>query len=119
MARPPGIRGLKPRCYYILLSLAEGDRHGQAIARDVLELSGGQVRLWPAALYGSLDELHEDGWIQEVDERRGRPADVSEKHRIYRLTPRGRQVVAAETERLDGLVREARSRMRPRTGESS
>jgi DNA-binding PadR family transcriptional regulator len=119
MARQPGIRGLKPRCYYMLLSLADGDRHGQAIARDVLELSGGQVRLWPAALYGSLDELHEDGWIQEVDERHGRPADVSEKHRIYRLTRAGRQVVAAETARLEALVLEARSRMRPHAGESS
>lgn len=118
MARPSGIRGLKPRCYYILLSLADSDRHGQAIARDVLELSGGQVHLWPAALYGSLDELHEDGWIQEVDERRGRPADASEKHRIYRLTRAGRQVVAAETARLESLVREARARMKPRPGES-
>lgn len=119
MATPPGIRGLKPRCYYILLSLADGDRHGQAIARDVLELSGGQVTLWPAALYGSLDELREDGWIQEVDERRGRPADASDKQRIYRLTRAGHRVVAAETARLEALVREARARMRPRTGESS
>jgi DNA-binding PadR family transcriptional regulator len=117
MAKPPGIRSLKPRCYFILLSLSEGDRHGQAIARDVLELSGGQVRLWPAALYGSLDELHEDGWIEEVDEARGRPADASGKHRIYRLTRTGRQVVAAETARLEALVREARSRMRTRAGE--
>ena len=118
MGKPPGIRGLKPRCYYILLSLSDGDRHGQAIARDVLELSSGQVRLWPAALYGSLDELHQDGWIEEIDAARGRPADASDKHRIYRLTRAGRRAVGAETARLEALVREARARMRPRTGES-
>ena len=73
MGKPPGIRGLKPRCYYILLSLSDGDRHGQAIARDVLELSSGQVRLWPAALYGSLDELHQDGWIGRSTRRAAAP----------------------------------------------
>jgi len=119
VGRPSGIQGLKPRCYYILLSLSDGDRHGQAIARDVLDLSSGQLRLWPAALYGSLDELRQDGWIEEIDAARGRPADASEKQRIYRLTRAGRRAVAAETARLEALVHEARSRMRPRTGESS
>ena len=45
---------LKPRHYYILLALAETDRHGLSIAREVGTLSDGQVRLWPATLYGSL-----------------------------------------------------------------
>jgi DNA-binding PadR family transcriptional regulator len=45
---------MKRPWYYILLSVAGGHRHGLAIAREVRELSDGQVRLWPATLYGSL-----------------------------------------------------------------
>ncbi len=47
---------VKTPWYYILLALAAGDRHGLAIARDVQTLSNAQVRLWPATLYGSLEE---------------------------------------------------------------
>ena len=68
----PRAHPLKPRLYYILLSLSTGDRHGLAIARDVHQLSDGQVRLWPATLYGSLDELCDLAWIEEVDDTRGR-----------------------------------------------
>jgi DNA-binding PadR family transcriptional regulator len=110
---------LKTREYYILLSLSAGDRHGLAIARDVLQLSDGRVHLWPATLYGSLDELCERRWIEELDGTRGRPADESEKKRFYRLTRTGRIVAAAETARLAGLVRVARARMKPRAGETT
>jgi DNA-binding PadR family transcriptional regulator len=111
--------GLKTRHYYILLSLSAGDRHGLAVARDVHHLSDGQIRLWPATLYGSFDELCQHGWIEEVDEARGRSSEESEKKRFYRLTRAGRGIVAAETARLAALVRVARARMKPRAGESS
>jgi DNA-binding PadR family transcriptional regulator len=111
--------GLKLRHYYILLSLSAGDSHGLAIARDVAALSDERVRLWPATLYGSLDELCGQGWIVEVDEARGRPADESEKKRFYRLTRSGRAIVEAETARLAALVRTARARLKPHAGESS
>jgi DNA-binding PadR family transcriptional regulator len=114
----PSPAGFKSRHYYILLSLSAGDSHGQAIARDVAQLSDGQVRLWPASLYGSLDELAQHGWIVEVDEARGRPADESEKKRLYRLTRAGRALVHAETARLAALVRTARARLKSRPGES-
>ena len=52
--------------FFILLSLAERDRHGSGIVRDVLELTDGELRLWPVTLYGSLDELREHGWIREL-----------------------------------------------------
>jgi DNA-binding PadR family transcriptional regulator len=110
--------GLKPRLYFILLALAAGERHGQAIARDVDALSDGQVRLWPATLYGSLDELHDTGWIAEVDDPDERPQE-SEKRRIFRLTSAGRRVLQVETERLATLVRVARARIKPRTRAAS
>jgi DNA-binding PadR family transcriptional regulator len=108
---------LKTTWYYILLSLASSDRHGLAVAREVLSLSEGQVRLWPAMLYGALDDLSARGWIEEVTDAR-RPAE-SERKRYYRITRAGRAAATAETNRLASLVRVARARVKPRTGESS
>jgi DNA-binding PadR family transcriptional regulator len=110
---------LKPHWYYILLALAGGARHGLAIARDVQALSDGGTRLWPAMLYGSLEDLADRGWIEALDDERRRPPAESEKKRFYRLTRAGRAVVAAETERLASLVQVARSRVKPRAGETS
>ena len=100
---------LKPHFFYILLALADGDRHGLAIARDVQALSDGGVRLWPATLYGSLDELRSRKWIEELDQH---PEDESERKRYYRLTRAGRTVLTDEAERLGRLARLARARVR-------
>ena len=107
---------LKTTWYYILLALAAGDRHGLAVAREVQALSDGQVRLWPATLYGALEDLCDRGWIEELVDEPHRP-DESGQRRYYRLTRGGRDVLAAETDRLAGLVRVARARGRRRTGE--
>ena len=100
---------MKPHLFYILLALAEGDRHGLAIARDAQALSDGQVRLWPATLYGSLDELRTRKWIEELPEH---PEDESERKRYYRLTRAGRLALTDEAERLGRLARLARTRAR-------
>jgi DNA-binding PadR family transcriptional regulator len=105
---------MKTRLYLILLALADGDRHGLGIARAVDELSEGQTRLWPVTLYGTLEDLVEQGWIEELDGQR--PAHESEKKRFYRLTRTGHRALAAETERLGALVKIARSRLKPRPG---
>jgi DNA-binding PadR family transcriptional regulator len=107
---------LKAHWFYILLALATGERHGLAIARDVQALSGGRVRLWPATLYGSLEELRDGGLIAELAGPRERPADESERKRYYRLTRAGRTALAAEGERMGRLARLARTRAR--TGET-
>jgi DNA-binding PadR family transcriptional regulator len=104
---------IKRHHIYILLALADEDRHGLAIARDVQALSDGAVRLWPATLYGSLDELRARWWIEELDEH---PADESERRRYYRITRTGRAVLTDEAERLGRLARLARARAR--TGEA-
>ena len=110
---------LKTPWYYILVALAADDRHGLAIAREVLALSDGLVRLWPATLYGALEDLCDRGWIAELDLAHRRTADDSERKRYYRITRAGRGALSAETERLAGLVRVARARVKPRTGETS
>jgi DNA-binding PadR family transcriptional regulator len=104
---------LKPHWFYILLALADGDGHGLAIAREVQSLSDGAVRLWPATLYGSLDELRARKWIEEL----AAPPDAeSERRRYYRLTRAGRVALTDEAERLGRLSRLARARVR--TGEA-
>ena len=50
---------MKTREYYLLLALAGGARHGLAMARDVERLSDRDIKLWPATLYGTLEELIE------------------------------------------------------------
>jgi DNA-binding PadR family transcriptional regulator len=110
---------VKNRVYLILLALAASDLHGLGIARAVQQLSEGRTRLWPASLYGTLDELSETGLIEELDDPRDRPADESEKKRFYRLTRAGRRALAAETDRLAGLVKVARSRLKPRPGDAA
>lgn len=100
---------LKLHFFYILLALADGDRHGLAIARDVQSLSDGGVKLWPATLYGSLDELRSRKWIEELSEH---PHEESERKRYYRLTRTGRVVLSDEVERISRLARIARARTR-------
>ena len=60
---------LKTHWFHILLSLAGEEQHGYGIMQEVLERTGGKVRLWPATLYGSLKRLIEEGLIEESDER--------------------------------------------------
>lgn len=103
---------LKARHYHVLLALAAGARHGLAIARDAEQLSDGTVRLWPATLYGTLDELLDRGLIHELDEP---PAEASERKRFFSLTRTGHAALADETNRLAAVVRVARARIR-RTG---
>ena len=110
---------MKNRVYLILLALADSDLHGLGVARAVQELSDGRTRLWPAALYSTLDELTDAGWIEELDDPRKRPADESDKKRFYRLTRAGHRALAEETERLGALVKIARSRLKPRSGDAS
>ena len=110
---------MKHRVYLILLALADADLHGLAIARTVQQLSDGRTRLWPAALYGTLDELAETGLIAELDDPSDRPADESQKKRFYRLTRAGHRALAAETDRLAALVKVARSRLKPRPGDAA
>src|SRR5437899_845541 len=97
---------LTPAVFQVLLSLAEGDKHGYAILKDVEEHSGGEVRLSTGTLYAIMKRLLGEGLIQEL---RNRPADGDDqRRRYYRLTPRGRAVAVTETERMEKLIERAR-----------
>jgi DNA-binding PadR family transcriptional regulator len=104
MPKPETFLPLKTNWFHILLSLAGDDQHGYGIMQEVLDRTGGKVRLWPATLYGSLKRLIETGLIEESDERPAREFDDA-RRRYYRLTRLGRSVLNAESERLQELVR--------------
>lgn len=97
--------------FYILLSLAERDRHGSAIMRDVLELTEGGLKLWPVTLYGSLDELCEHGLIRALERAPAGADDDSARKRWFRITAAGRRALASEVSRLEETVRVASRRL--------
>jgi DNA-binding PadR family transcriptional regulator len=99
---------LKPKVLHLLLAVADGPRHGYSIMQEVAERTDGQVRLWPAALYGLLRELEKIDLIVESDQR---PAaeDDDERRRYFALTARGKRVLDAEVRRLEAIVQHARS----------
>ena len=95
---------LKTQWFHIMLSLAGEEQHGYGIMQEVLQRTTGKVRLWPATLYGSIKRMIEAELIEESDERPAPEVDDA-RRRYYRLTPLGRQVLDAECERLQELVR--------------
>ena len=109
---------MKPHWFYILLSVSSSPRYGTAIQDDVRELSGGDVRLWPATLYGSLEELAAQQWLEEVadDER---PVGISGRERFHRLTRIGRDALQDEVTRMETLAGTARARLEGRAGEDA
>ncbi|HLY19600.1 MAG TPA: helix-turn-helix transcriptional regulator [Bryobacteraceae bacterium] len=90
----------------VLLSLAEQPRHGYSILKDVEALSGGRVLLSTGTLYGALQRLLSDDWIERVEEDKT-PRD----RRTYRLTSRGRRNLQMEIERMRHLTRVAALRV--------
>jgi len=92
-----------------LLALIDEERHGYGIMREVEVRTGGQTRLGPGTLYGSIKRMLADGLIEESDERPD-PAMDDQRRRYYRITDFGRRVAGAEAERLSTLVELARAR---------
>lgn len=101
---------MKPNWFYILLSVSAAPRYGTAIQDDVRELSDGSVRLWPATLYGSLEELVEKQLLEEVPEEE-RPQEISGRERFYRITRKGKAALETESSRMESLVRATRTRL--------
>ena len=93
----------------VLLALADGDKHGYAIIKEVRSRTDGRVRLSAGTLYGLLKRFIDEGLIAECEERPD-PALDDERRRYYRLTANGRAVAVAETRRMEAAVRQAQSK---------
>ena len=100
---------LTPSMFHVLLSLADGEKHGYAILKEVAQRTGGKVRLSAGTLYGIIKRLLGEGMIVESDERPARALD-DERRRYYRLTPFGMKVAMAEAERMEQVLAMARAK---------
>jgi DNA-binding PadR family transcriptional regulator len=100
---------LTPPMLHTLVSLADGDKHGYAILKEIERRTSGAVRLSAGTLYALLSRATADGLIAETEERPDIALD-DERRRYYRLTPRGRRVAVAEIARLESIVEMAREK---------
>jgi DNA-binding PadR family transcriptional regulator len=101
-----GMVPLTPAVFYILFALAEGEKHGYAIMKEVETVSEGQFTMGPGTLYTTIQRLLELGLIEETSTR----SDSERRRRCYRLSRMGRKVFEAELERMESLVRSAQRR---------
>jgi DNA-binding PadR family transcriptional regulator len=99
---------LPPATFYILLALADGDRHGYAIILNIASRTDGSVRLSAGTLYRSIQRMLEQGLVEETSERPA-PDEDDERRRYYRLTGFGTAVARAEAGRLAALVKLAQA----------
>jgi DNA-binding PadR family transcriptional regulator len=99
---------LTPAVFGILLALGETRLHGYGIMQALHDKTAGRERLLPGSLYASIARMLEDGLIEEAPAPAG-VASGGPSRRYYRRTPFGRAVATAEAERLQRLVRLARS----------
>jgi DNA-binding PadR family transcriptional regulator len=94
---------LTPAVFHVLLAMADGDKHGYAIMKEVARRTEDKVRLSTGTLYGIIARLLSEGMIAET-ERRPAPELDDERRRYYQLTRFGREVAAAEAERMESAI---------------
>ncbi len=107
MTNPLSFLPLTPFAFQALLALAEGERHGYGIMKEVEERSGGTVKLRTGTLYTLLARLLEEGLIAEAPLPDGAERG-DERRKYYQLTPLGDEVLRAEARRLEALIGDAR-----------
>jgi DNA-binding PadR family transcriptional regulator len=106
--KPESLLPLPTAVFHILIALADRDRHDYSIMQDVAARSGGKVQLSAGTLYSSIRRMLEQGLIEELRES-PEPSSTDERRRYYRLTRFGKRAAAAEVERLNAMLKQARA----------
>ncbi len=106
---------------HILLALAGGNLHGYGIIKEVARNSDGHYRLGPGTLYDNLKKLISAGLVADVptssSSKRKAASAQEDDRRFFTLTREGKDVLAREVDRLQGVVTKARARLQEaRTG---
>lgn len=99
----------------VLAILAERESYGYAILKRVSELSGGSLEWSDGMLYPVLHRLERLGHIAG----RWKKSENGRRRRYYRITPRGREQLAAERRQwqaVDAALRNVWSLLALRTG---
>jgi DNA-binding PadR family transcriptional regulator len=105
---PAGFLPLRPVEFEILLTLADGERHGYAIIQETEARSDGALRLETGTMYRALRRLVSAGLAKPTVRRPASPDPDEERRRYYAITALGRSVAAAEAARMARLVAAAR-----------
>jgi DNA-binding PadR family transcriptional regulator len=108
---------------HILLALAGGNLHGYGIIKEVTRNSDGHYRLGPGTLYDNLKKLMDAGLVADAStassSKRKPVSSKEDDRRFYTLTKDGKNALAAEVDRLQSVVREAKLRLQEaRTGKA-
>jgi DNA-binding PadR family transcriptional regulator len=98
---------LAPAMFFILLALADGEKHGYAIMQDVVTISEAKVRMGPGTLYSTVQRLLDMSFIEET-KGTGEPSDHESRRRYYKLTRPGKMLLDAEISRMESVLRLAR-----------
>ncbi len=80
--------------FYILFCL-QSPQHGYGIGQAVKVMTGGEVKISPGTMYGTLSKMEKDGLIQFVSEK--------DKRKIYKTTELGTEILKTEQKRIQRL----------------
>ena len=97
---------LTPALFHVLLALADGEKHGYVISKEIARRTNNEVNLSTGTLYGIIKRLLDDAMIEESPQRPDFSLD-DQRRRYYRLTKLGKAVAEAEAERMERPPREA------------
>jgi DNA-binding PadR family transcriptional regulator len=79
---------------FVLMSLADGEKHGYAMIEDIEEICG--IRPGPGTLYGAISRLERRGLVE--------PLASEERRRPYRLTAAGASALEERLRELERLA---------------
>ena len=77
----------------VLKTLAAGRRHGYGIARAIEDATEGVVDIEEGSLYPALYRMERKGWV----EAEWGLSELGRRAKFYRLTPKGRRQLTAQT----------------------
>ena len=106
---PDELLPLTPGMYHVLIALADSEKHGYAIIKEVARRTDGAIRLSAGTLYTLIRRFVQDGVVAESTARPD-PALDDERRRYYRLTDFGREVARAEAARMESTLSMARAK---------
>ena len=115
---PKKLLPLTPAVFHILLALADEDRHGYGIMKEVEFRTDGRVMLKPGTLYQAIKRLLEAGLIEAAEEKIDTEIN-DERRRYYHLTGFGQNVLNEEAQRLERMVQQARAKRVIEEGKAS
>lgn len=100
---------LSPAVFHVLLALADGEKHGYVISKEIARRTNNEVRLSAGTLYGIIKRLLEDRFIEESEDRPDFSLD-DQRRRYYRLTKLGAALAEAEAARMERVLAMARAK---------